>query len=671
MKKPASQVVGDIPPQLVTEYCDILAIPLHYIFSKIYETLEWPEIWKRETVTVIPKVSSPTSLSELRNLSCTPLFSKLLESFVLEDLKGETSLSEDQYGGIKGSGPDHFLLTTWQEILEGLGEEDGAAATLTSIDFAKAFNRMSHQACLTSLKEHGASVKTISLVSAFLCGRAMSVRIGTTLSDPRPINGGSPQGSILGNYLFCMTTDNLGARQDDVGEEVIEEGTPAAVRRNRRRTTALGSAATGTGMCGIGQSQDGTAATTYAVPRVSGIGGETGRLGHEDGGSEDSYGVVSGVSERGMHGDEHREADTEPESSNDGSLDGVDSDGDYDIRFFRFKNRLVFYSSDEDEIEDLQQNDIDYLVGQPENWVDRKLKKCIYIDDYNCIEKVRQRDGVFHLSTSGRTTVSHAAQTQVVFNNLKDDATKIGMQVNDRKTNMLCMSASKSRCTSYLVTTDGTRIESSDTLKLLGFVFDRHPNPQAQIDAMVSKFRKRLWCIRYLKKSGLSDRDLCQAYVIYLRPVLEYSSITIHSMLTKEQTDLIDKQQSRALKIIFGFDKASNQVHEMSGLEKLSLRRSKAVDRFALKIVANPKFTHLFPLRPEEQCRARQSRKYVEKHARTSRLYNRPVFYMRRRLNDLEEAPAVAASLVSGQNGGRGVRTAASQRCDFIHDEWR
>ena len=29
------------------------------------------------------------------------------------------------------------------------------------------------------------------------------------MSRPRPVPGGSPQGSILGNYLFCMTTNDL------------------------------------------------------------------------------------------------------------------------------------------------------------------------------------------------------------------------------------------------------------------------------------------------------------------------------------------------------------------------------------------------------------------------------------------------------------------------------
>ena len=35
----------------------------------------------------------------------------------------------------------------------------------------------------------------------------MQARIGSAFSTPRPIHGGSPQGSILGNFLFCMTTD--------------------------------------------------------------------------------------------------------------------------------------------------------------------------------------------------------------------------------------------------------------------------------------------------------------------------------------------------------------------------------------------------------------------------------------------------------------------------------
>ena len=227
---------------------------------------------------------------------------------------------------------------------------------------------------------------------------------------------------------------------------------------------------------------------------------------------------------------------------------------------------------------------------------------------------------------------------------------------------MICISPSIHKCKSYIVTSEGNRIESSESLKLLGFSFDERPSPCAQVAAMVAKFRTRLWSLRYLKKSGMSPSDICRAYVTYLRPVLEYSSITMHSMLTQESSDLIDRQQARALKIAYGFHLSSHQVQELSGLELLSLRRRKAVDRFALRLVDSPAFSHLFPLRPDDRRRSRVSHKYLEEHAKTSRLFNSPVFYMRRRLNALQDLPT--GQLLANPSP-------RSQRCDFLYDEWR
>ena len=59
------------------------------------------------------------------------------------------------------------------------------------------------------------------------------------------------------------------------------------------------------------------------------------------------------------------------------------------------------------------------------------------------------------------------------------------------------------------------------------------------------------WSLRYLKRSGMSNDDLRNAFTTYLRPVLEYGSVAIHSLLTQEQSDLIDRQQYRALKLIY------------------------------------------------------------------------------------------------------------------------
>ena len=57
----------------------------------------------------------------------------------------------------------------------------------------------------------------------------MSVKIGESRSDPRPVPGGSPQGSIMGNYLFCITTNDLTQNVDygvapEISFESLSEG---------------------------------------------------------------------------------------------------------------------------------------------------------------------------------------------------------------------------------------------------------------------------------------------------------------------------------------------------------------------------------------------------------------------------------------------------------------
>ena len=72
-----------------------------------------------------------------------------------------------------------------------------------AIDFSKAFNRMSHQACLAALAKKGCSNQTLDLVFKFLKGRSMHIKLGHKLSQRRNVNGGSPQGTKLGFFILC------------------------------------------------------------------------------------------------------------------------------------------------------------------------------------------------------------------------------------------------------------------------------------------------------------------------------------------------------------------------------------------------------------------------------------------------------------------------------------
>ena len=306
MKKPKSRLFGDIDPRLNVKYCDVLAFPLAYLFNLTAKTGDWPSLWKLEMVTVIPKNSCPASMGELRNLSCTPLYSKLLETFVLEELKKKVKLSDSQYGGMKGCGVDHFLVDTWHQILNH-ADDHRAGTNLVSIDFEKAFNRMDHQHCLNALQAKGATAGPLAMVNAFLCNRRMSVKIGETASAPRDVPGGSPQGSILANFLFCATVDSL----SNTGEAIAD-----SPERRIQPIPPIGSEV-----------------ATYTPLR------------------------------------QHRNPDVEQYVPGAGLLE-QDEEMDESFRFFRLRRPYVLDSSD-DESFVMPQAEINDILGAPERWEQR------------------------------------------------------------------------------------------------------------------------------------------------------------------------------------------------------------------------------------------------------------------------------------------------------------
>lgn len=139
-----------------------------------------------------------------------------MESFVLSNLQKKLKLSSRQFGGIKGSGVDHFLTETWHEVIQHL-EHGGSAESFVSIDFSKAFNRMDHGACIVVLRAAGVDEQWINVTQAFLFERLMAVHVGDERSDLRMVPGGSPQGSVLGCFLFCATTDSLSEGRESRG----------------------------------------------------------------------------------------------------------------------------------------------------------------------------------------------------------------------------------------------------------------------------------------------------------------------------------------------------------------------------------------------------------------------------------------------------------------------
>ena len=574
-KKPKSMVRGDIFPELVTKYADFLAVPLTAIYNDISSTKQWPRIWKEESVTIIPKTRNPTEIGQLRNISCTMLASKIFESFVLEWTLEQVKLKDNQFGGTKGCSAAHLLVSVWQNILEDL-EDCRAGTLLTAIDYAKAFNRMQFQECLKSLARHGASTEIIQLIATFLSDRNMSVRVGSAWSRPRCVNGGVPQGSILGVLLYNVTTDNL---------EDSDEARAAQPEVN------FG--------LGLDESLDETPETSS---------------------DEDIADLAHSTPIT-------REVPIEPDLTPFRRADG---------------SRFVFLDKARNVRRALTGSDITVLRDRtiPEEpnpvtsaiWKPRATGTHKYIDDSISDTKLNFENEPLVNGTKDKL----AMDAQNTFRRTIRNAELIGMKANTDKTKLLLVSDSLSfKARAHFRSIEGTRLESGESLKLLGFTFGPRPTCQLHVDTIKRSFRGRYWLLIHMKQHYYSEQELVKAYKTLVRPIAEYCSVVFHSMLSDKQDEEIERLQATALRYIFGYGIPYSIMREKADLPTLRQRRIDACDKFAANCITSERFGTWFPeARPARA--SRHTLPYKEFYARCDRLRNSSLFYMRRRMNGKE-----------------------------------
>ena len=58
------------------------------------------------------------------------------------------------------------------------------------------------------------------IIQSFLHNRQMQFKVGNSLSTSRLLRGGAPQGTLLGNFLFILATNDLEKRDD--GNTTVE-----------------------------------------------------------------------------------------------------------------------------------------------------------------------------------------------------------------------------------------------------------------------------------------------------------------------------------------------------------------------------------------------------------------------------------------------------------------
>ena len=201
----------NIPSSVLINCLQTLLPSLLALINLSFQQACFPDILKKATTTPIFKSGSRQDPGNYRPISQLPALEILIEKIVkkrlINFLNSKGFFANAQYGFLERRSTASAVFDFIKDVQYFLDNKIPCGALF--IDLAKAFDTVNHSVLLQLLGRTGLDTKALSWLKSYLYQRSQVVRLSQTLSNPRSLEYGVPQGSVLGPILFLVIINSL------------------------------------------------------------------------------------------------------------------------------------------------------------------------------------------------------------------------------------------------------------------------------------------------------------------------------------------------------------------------------------------------------------------------------------------------------------------------------